>query len=102
MATRRITLFSCRFQCSVLIDMDTANNFADDANSIVGVTKKLSNNLIEDSNQPQPRVSSGKEAHRCPYQNCNFSSTWKASLNNHKKTHTGINVVFRLWCSCSH
>ena len=30
-----------------------------------------------------------KDVHHCPYKDCSFSSTWKASLNNHIKTHTG-------------
>ena len=38
-------------------------------------------------------ASSVKDVYPCPYSSCNFTTTWKSSLNMHMRTHTGT-VLF--------
>ena len=64
--------------------MDTSTNFTVTSSSTSDSQTDISDEKI--SNNVYASV---KEVHRCPYKDCNFSSTWKASLNNHIKTHTG-------------
>ena len=64
--------------------MDTSNNISNASSS----TSDNQNEVTEDK-IASCMYASVKEIHRCPYKDCNFSSTWKASLNNHIKTHTG-------------